>query len=73
MQPRVWRRPRMIFVNSMSDLFHKDIPRAYIEAYSTHARSLNDPSEADRRLKGQKQQDAPEQRSLPPPRRRRSF
>jgi protein gp37 len=32
MQPRVWRRPRMIFVNSMSDLFHKDIPRAYIEA-----------------------------------------
>ena len=26
-----WKRPRMIFVNSMSDLFHKDIPRAYID------------------------------------------
>ena len=21
-----WKRPRMIFVNSMSDLFHKDVP-----------------------------------------------
>jgi protein gp37 len=29
-QPHEWKRPRMIFVNSMSDLFHKDIPRAYI-------------------------------------------
>ena len=25
-QPLRWRRPRMIFVNSMSDLFHEDIP-----------------------------------------------
>jgi len=25
-QPLRWKRPRMIFVNSMSDLFHKDIP-----------------------------------------------
>ncbi len=25
-QPLRWRRPRRIFVNSMSDLFHKDIP-----------------------------------------------
>jgi len=31
-QPFGWRRPRMIFVNSMSDLFHKQIPRSYIEA-----------------------------------------
>jgi protein gp37 len=31
-QPFGWRRPRMIFVNSMSDLFHKQIPRAYVEA-----------------------------------------
>lgn len=30
-QPRLWKKPRMIFVNSMSDLFHKDIPRAYID------------------------------------------
>jgi len=25
-QPLRWRRPRMIFVNSMSDLFHEEIP-----------------------------------------------
>lgn len=31
-QPLRWRSPRMIFVNSMSDLFHKDIPKAYIAA-----------------------------------------
>jgi len=29
-QPLAWTRPRMIFVNSMSDLFHKDVPKAYI-------------------------------------------
>jgi protein gp37 len=27
-QPLRWREPRMIFVNSMSDLFHKEIPAA---------------------------------------------
>jgi protein gp37 len=31
-QPLEWKRPRMIFVNSMSDLFHKGIPKAYISA-----------------------------------------
>ena len=31
-QPLGWKRPRMIFVNSMSDLFHKEIPRAHIAA-----------------------------------------
>lgn len=30
-QPLHWARPRMIFVNSMSDLFHEDIPEGYIE------------------------------------------
>ena len=30
--PLKWKRPRMIFVNSMSDPFHKDIPKAYISA-----------------------------------------
>lgn len=30
-QPLSWRRPRMIFVNSMSDLFHKDIPADFID------------------------------------------
>jgi protein gp37 len=28
--PLRWRRPRLIFVNSMSDLFHEDIPDDYI-------------------------------------------
>src|SRR3977135_1471939 len=32
LQPLAWKRPRMIFVNLMSDLFHKDIPRAHIAA-----------------------------------------
>jgi protein gp37 len=29
--PLGWRKPRRIFVNSMSDLFHKDVPDAFIE------------------------------------------
>lgn len=28
--PRRWRTPKTVFVNSMSDLFHPDIPEAYI-------------------------------------------
>jgi protein gp37 len=30
-QPRDWRRPRMIFVNSMSDLFHKEVPFSFVD------------------------------------------
>lgn len=30
-QPLRWRRPRRIFVNSMSDLFHPDVPDDYID------------------------------------------
>ena len=30
-QPLSWKRPRMIFVNSMSDLFHKNIPPDFID------------------------------------------
>ena len=30
-QPLSWKRPRMIFVNSMSDLFHKDVPTEFID------------------------------------------
>jgi protein gp37 len=30
-QPRRWRRPRVIFVNSMSDLFHESIPLDFVE------------------------------------------
>lgn len=29
-QPLTWRKPRRIFVNSQSDLFHKDVPEDYI-------------------------------------------
>jgi protein gp37 len=28
--PLRWRRPRVVFVNSMSDLFHEDIPDDYV-------------------------------------------
>ncbi len=28
--PLRWRRPRMIFVNSMSDLFHREVPTGFI-------------------------------------------
>lgn len=31
-QPKKWRQPRMIFVNSMSDLFHKAIPLSYVDS-----------------------------------------
>lgn len=30
-QPLKWRRPRRIFVNSMSDLFHEDIPDEFVD------------------------------------------
>ena len=30
-QPLLWRKPRMIFVNSMSDLFHKKVPKAFVD------------------------------------------
>ena len=29
--PYSWKKPRLVFVNSMSDLFHKDIPFHYIK------------------------------------------
>lgn len=29
--PLSWRKPRIIFVNSMSDLFHKDVPSEFIQ------------------------------------------
>lgn len=31
LQPYSWKKPRMIFVNSMSDLFHKEVEREYID------------------------------------------
>ncbi len=29
--PLGWRKPRMIFVNSMSDLFHEDVPAEFVQ------------------------------------------
>ncbi|HEX8127251.1 MAG TPA: phage Gp37/Gp68 family protein [Allosphingosinicella sp.] len=30
-QPLAWKTSKVIFVNSMSDLFHKDIPRSFVD------------------------------------------
>lgn len=30
-KPYKWKKPRMVFVNSMSDLFHKDVPIDFIQ------------------------------------------
>jgi protein gp37 len=30
-EPLHWRKPRRVFVNSMSDLFHEDVPDAFID------------------------------------------
>ncbi len=30
--PRSWRHPRVVFVNSMSDLFHPDVPLEFIQS-----------------------------------------
>lgn len=29
-EPILWKKPRMVFVNSMSDLFHKDVPFSFV-------------------------------------------
>lgn len=34
-QPLSWRKPRRVFINSMSDLFHKDVPKSFIDRCST--------------------------------------
>ena len=31
-EPLRWRKPRVVFVNSMSDLFHNDVPTAFIQS-----------------------------------------
>lgn len=31
-QPMHWKKPRMIFVNSMGDLFHKNIPKEFLNS-----------------------------------------
>src|SRR5665213_21004 len=29
--PLSWKKPRLVFVNSVSDLYHEDVPTSYIE------------------------------------------
>ncbi len=29
--PKRWRKPRLVFVNSMGDLFHQDVPDKFIK------------------------------------------
>lgn len=41
LEPVRWRESRMIFVNSMSDLFHDDVPDDYIEAVATVMQRAN--------------------------------
>ena len=31
-EPLTWKKPRIVFVNSMSDLFHEAVPAAFIES-----------------------------------------
>ncbi len=40
-QPLTWRQPRIVFVNSMSDLFHEDIPVTYIREVFNVMRKAN--------------------------------
>ena len=40
-QPAQWRRPRMIFVNSMGDLFHKNISHWFIDRVFTQMEAVD--------------------------------
>ena len=40
-EPLRWKQSRMVFVNSMSDLFHNDVPDDYIEAVATVMQRAN--------------------------------
>jgi protein gp37 len=41
LDPLTWSKPQMIFVNSMSDLFHKDVPDSYIELIAQVMKAAN--------------------------------
>ena len=40
-EPLRWNKPKMVFVNSMSDLFHEDVPLEYIERVARIMESAN--------------------------------
>jgi len=48
-QPRRWRTPRRVFVNSMSDLFHPDVPYRFIRDVFNTMRCCNGTVEASGR------------------------
>jgi protein gp37 len=39
--PLQWKKPQTIFVNSMSDLFHRDVPAEYVQRVFTVMRRAN--------------------------------
>lgn len=39
--PSKWKKPRTVFVNSMSDIFHKDVPTAFIQDIFDVMNSVN--------------------------------
>ncbi|MHB1134582.1 MAG: DUF5131 family protein [Chloroflexota bacterium] len=39
--PLSWRKPRSVFVNSMSDLFHEDVPTAFIKSVADTMRQAH--------------------------------
>lgn len=39
--PKQWKKPQMIFVNSMSDLFHEDVPLVFIQKVFSVMREAN--------------------------------
>ncbi len=39
--PLTWKKPRLIFVNSMSDIFHKDVPLSFIQKIFTVMRQAD--------------------------------
>src|SRR3954466_4828410 len=40
-EPLRWASPKTVFVNSMSDLFHKDVPDSYVESVVQVMRTAN--------------------------------
>jgi len=40
-EPFLWRSPKLVFVNSMSDLFHKDVSDAYVAMVAEVMRIAN--------------------------------
>ncbi len=37
LDPARWTRPRLVFVNSMSDLFHERVPETFIDQVGTNS------------------------------------